>query len=292
MEDERIEFVDNNERKKFFRELTMKLGCKSYKQLALKLKINYDTLNQWIRGVRTIPFSLIQSWTNVTEINLNEYTTRKTTIGQKLKEASKLGVNKLRRKYGKDWMKKLGKKGRVGLQILLENNQMVHKKWRDSIQRSLVTKFGRECYRIIGQRGGRRSIEITPPEKLKQQLENAFRKSFKFRIEYQGLKLRSKPELEIVEFLTSKKIPFEYEKKINGFYPDFFLGNNLIIEVVGLEWKSRIEKLRSKFKMLVESNYKIIVYTYPNMVKYFDDLPVRIITNLNELNDVLAVNRA
>ncbi len=65
-----------------------------------------------------------------------------------------------------------------------------------------------------------------------------------------------------------------------------------LIEVVGLEWKPRLEKVRLKFRELMKLGYEIIVFTYPNMVKYFNDLPVKIVTNLRELNDLLAYNRA
>lgn len=292
MEDERIKFTNKEERQGFFKELTVKLACRNYKQLARKLEIKYDNLKQWRRGARSVPLSLFQNWLALAGIDASKYKTEKISINQTLKCASKLGVQKLKEKYGKNWMKILGKRGRRKLQKLLKTNPDLYKKWRKSIANSLKTRYGPECYKILGREGGRISVSSIPPKRLRRQLKKAFRKSFKFRLEYCGLKLRSKPELEVVKFLTARKIPFKYEKEISGFFPDFLIGNNLIIEVIGFDWKPRIEKVRSKIKKLLGLNYEIVVYTYPNMVKYFDDLPIKIITKLEELNDVLAYNRA
>ena len=291
MEDKRIEFINKRERQKFFKDLAIKLQCRNYKQLAKKLKINDDSLKQWRSGTRSIPFSLIQDWVNWTGINLNEYEIKTFSIKQILKNASKKGIQKLKNKYGKNWMKKLGKQGRESLQKLLKN-PLIYKKWRESIKKSLIAKFGPEYYKIIGQKGGRKSIKSISPNKLKRQLKKAFRKSFKFRLKYRRLKLRSHLELKVAKFLVKKKIPFKYEDEINGYFPDFLIKSKLIIETVGFEWKVRIEKVRLKLKKFIRWDYEVIVFTYPNMVKYFNDLPVTVVTNLKELDDFLAYNRA
>jgi len=87
---------------------------------------------------------------------------------------------------------------------------------------------------------------------LKKRLKKAFRNSiYKFRVKVRGFRLRSMKEAEVLNLLLSKHISFKYEKEIPGFYPDFFIPANLIIEVVGLEWQSRIKKLLHKFDILI-----------------------------------------
>ncbi|MEO0199500.1 MAG: hypothetical protein ABIL91_08010 [candidate division WOR-3 bacterium] len=93
----------------------------------------------------------------------------------------------------------------------------------------------------------------------------------------------------MAKFLINKRIPFKYEYEICGYFPDFLIKDSILIEVVGLEWKPRLEKVRLKFRELIKLGYEIIVFTYPNMVKYFNDLPVKIVTNLRELNDILGI---
>ncbi|MEO0199499.1 MAG: hypothetical protein ABIL91_08005 [candidate division WOR-3 bacterium] len=193
MEDKRVKFNNKKERQRFFNELKEKLRCITYKQLAKKLKITEGNLKQWKSGARSIPFSLIQEWANLASIALSKYKTRTLSIKSMLKNASRRGVRKLKKKYGNEWMKKLGKRGRKGLQKLLETNPKIYKKWRESIKKSLEVKFGPEWYKIIGQKGGRKSVKSTSPSKLRERLKKAFRKSFSFRIKYGELNLRSYP---------------------------------------------------------------------------------------------------
>lgn len=216
MEDKRVKFIKRWERKNFFKELTIKLQCKNYKELAKRLKIKEGSLKQWKSGTRSIPFTLIQSWANLARINLNRYETRIFSIKQKLKNASERGIRKLKKKYGNNWMKKLGKRGRRSLERLLETDPAIYKKWRESIAKSLIAEFGPECYKIIGRKGGRKSIKSIPPNKLKKRLKKAFRKSFRFRLKYGKLNLRSYLELKVAKFLVSRQVPFEYESEIKG----------------------------------------------------------------------------
>ena len=78
-----------------------------------------------------------------------------------------------------------------------------------------------------------------------------------------------------------------YEKKIQGFYPDFFIPENTLIEVVGFEWKHHIERTVEKLEKFSNCGYDVIVYTYPNLVHYFEGLSVSIALNSKDLEKFL-----
>jgi very-short-patch-repair endonuclease len=256
------------------------------------LSVNYGTLKLWINGLRSLPAVLVKKWKKKYNINPKKFRIKMLNLKKVLKKASEKGVLKLKKKYGKDWMKLLGKKGKKKLDQLFKKDVNLLEKWKNSVRQALFKKYGSDAYKIIGRKGGKRFLEKIEPEKLKKQLEKAFRKSLdKYRIEIKGFKLRSRKEAEVLNLLLLRNINFEYEKKIFGFYPDFYLPPKTIIEVVGLEWKPRIKRVLSKFKILLQQGFKLIVYTYPNMRKYFKNLPITVVTDIKSLDEVLVYNR-
>lgn len=82
--------------------------------------------------------------------------------------------------------------------------------------------------------------------------------------------------------MEKQKINYLYEPHIIGFYPDFMLGNKTLIEVVGFEWKPHIERTVNKIKKLKSNGYNVIVYTYPNMIKYFEKLNIPVFTEQDD----------
>ena len=153
-------------------------------------------------------------------------------------------------------------------------------------------KYGKDFYKKMGSLGGRKSIYMTDKEELKERLKKMFRKSFRTRHFFDGQRFRSKKEIEVAILLKARKISFEYEKQIFGFYPDFTLDNKTIIEVVGFEWKDHIDRTKAKIEKLISNNFTVILYTYPNMVKYFDKFPIGIYTEIDKLDEVLGYNRS
>jgi very-short-patch-repair endonuclease len=290
MENLRIEFTSKKLRKKFFEELRKVTNSKNFKELSKKLGVNYGSLKLWIAGARTLPVTLVKEWQRKYTINLEEFKAKVLDLKNMLKQASKRGVQKLQKKYGKKWMKILGKRGKKKLDQLLKKNFQLRKKWKISIKQALLKKYGSDAYKILGQKGGKVFLQKVDLNTLKKQLKKAFRKSLsKYQTEAKGFKLRSRKEVEVLNFLLSKGITFEYEKEVLGFYPDFYLPNNrTIIEVVGFEWKPRIDKILTKFNTLLHYGHRLIVYTYPNMVKYFENLPVIVVTDIEGLNKALA----
>ena len=162
----------------------------------------------------------------------------------------------------------------------------LYKKWRISVETSLKSKYGNSFYKEMGKLGGRKFIQTVDKKTLNKQLEKAFRNSFRTKITFNGLKLRSRKEFEVAKFLSLKEIPFQYEKKIMNFYPDFLIDNDLIIEVFGFDCKLHKERTIEKIKR-INKNYKVIVYTYPNCVSYFDKLSVDVATNTDQLSKII-----
>lgn len=285
MKNVRVKFKNKRIRKKFFKELQEILNSKTLPELAKKLQLPLGRLKQWYIGTRTIPLSVIEEWSNEFGINLDKFDHKQLKISDILKKASKKGVKKLEEKYGKHWYRIIGKSGKKKLEKILHQRGIVYEKWRNSIKLGLKKRFGKEFYRKIGKLGGKISISKIAPEKLKKQLMKAFKKSFKKRLTFNDQQFRSKKEIEVAILLQTLGLKYQYEKRLFNYFPDFVLSNKTIIEVVGFEWEPHIQRTKEKINKFLEKGYKVIVYTYPNMEKYFKDLPIKIISNIENLKN-------
>lgn len=290
LDDKRIKFLDKKNKRKFFKELKQKSGL-TYIEIAKESKIPIGRLRLYVNSKRSLPKSLFDLWTQKYAIKNSSY---KHVVFDKSKLMTKLakkGQKKLQQKYGKVWLRNLGKQRMRNMRQEFRDNPELHKKWRQSIKDALVKKYGQGCYRQMGLLGGKRAIEKADKEELRLRLKKAFRKSFKIKIPYDNKIFRSRKEVEVAKLLVTREITYEYEKEVMGFYPDFVLSKRIIIEVVGFDWKPHIERTRKKINIFTNAGFDVLVYTYPNMTKFFDDLDVKISTNIRDLNRTLGYSR-
>lgn len=286
----RIWFNSKQKRKKFFLEMKLKAGCKTYLELSIKLKIPVGRLRLYVNGARGIPKEEIDRWTREFPIKLHEQNYKVVDMRKFYSKISKKGIETLKRKYGLNWAEITGKRSMKKLRKTLED-PIIHKKWRQSLENSLKNKFGPDFYREMGRLGGRKSIATANKEELERRYKKMFRKSFRYKIKFNGKNYRSAKEVEVAKILVSNGIQFQYEKRLFGFYPDFFLNNKTIIEVVGLEWKPHIERTKDKIKLFADNGFTVVIYTYPNMAKYFENSFANIVKTENELINVLGYSR-
>lgn len=258
------------------------------KQFALKNSLPYGRLLLWGRGERSIPINQAHEWCGKYGLVLEDYEYQEINLHQTMKNASLKGIAVLKKKFGEDWSGKLASKSMKLLHDRIRKDGSLRKKWNAARHAGLVKRFGDHPYEQMGMLGGRNAIKKLGKEALQERLESIFRKSFKKKITFEGMHLRSLLELEVAKILSGKKIPFCYEKKICGFYPDFFISStNTIIEAFGFEWKPHIERTRKKIELFSEKGYNVIVYTYPNLLKYFDGLNAHIVTERKLLEELL-----
>lgn len=285
----RVSFSSKRQSKKFFAALMSKADSKTLLGLSAKIRIPYGRLRLWARNERTIPLSIVRELESRFGISVSSYKQETEDMRITLKRASMKGTSRLREKLGKDWSKIIAKRGKLSLEKRLGNEPELRQRWRSSILASLKSKYGENPYVELGKLGGPKSIASVPKEIMAKRLEKAFRNSFRKRIIYFGRRFRSRKEVEVAGVLRKLKLPYKYEKKILGVYPDFSVKSNTIIEVVGFDWKFHVEKTREKIKKYKETGFDVVVYTYPNMQKYFDDLDVSVFCNEKELYDFLGL---
>ena len=282
----RIEFT-KKEAERFFKEFKEHKKCATFKELSSILTIPYGRLRLYMHAKRTIPLTLMYQWKNNFKFDYKNFKFQMIDTENFYKNCGYKAASLMKKKYGKRWNVILGRRGRKSLEKRLNNEPVLNKKWRKSIENSLKEKFGNECYRIMGKRSiktltrkyGKNYLHLRGLELSKQ-----FPKSISKKFEFNGRYFKSIKEIEIAQILNKNKMPFTYEQQILGFFPNFTLiDNKTIIEVVGFEWKPHIERTLNKIKKLKENNYSVIIYTYPNMIKYFRSLKVPILTQQKDL---------
>jgi very-short-patch-repair endonuclease len=64
------------------------------------------------------------------------------------------------------------------------------------------------------------------------------------------------PERLVFDYLTELNIKFDHQKKVEGFYPDFVIGQ-LIIEVDGERWHCR-KKDNDRDQVLTEAGFRVV----------------------------------
>ncbi|MBU3957808.1 MAG: hypothetical protein KKB25_01915 [Nanoarchaeota archaeon] len=277
----RIKF-SKKEAERFFSEFRKHLECKTFKELSAKLSIPYGRLQLHMHSKRTIPISLIEKWKSEFRFDYRKFRFRKIDMDEFNKKCGYKAAKLMRRKYGNKWNVILGKRGRRSLQKRLINEPLLNKKWRESIVASLKQKYGENAYSLMGNKGGKASIKKQGKKVVLERLAKMFPKSINKRFEFNGKYFRSVKEIEVASLLEREKIKYVYEPHIIGFFPDFMIGNKTLIEVVGFEWKPHIERTVNKIKKLKSNGYNVIVYTYPNMIKYFEKLDIPIFTDSDD----------
>jgi len=280
----RLKWSSKEESRKFFEILKEKLGCKTFKELAEKLKLPEGRIKLWRYGKRSTPMSYIEQIEREYKIKPEgkyEIVDMKKLLLEKSKEGLELLKEFDPRITGKQGMSELRKK--------FQTDKELYRKWRISIKQSLQEKFGSECYKLLGKKGGIISIQKTSKEELQKKLEKAFRKSFKSRLIYKDMKFRSSKEIEVAKVLDSLQIQYKYEPQILGFYPDFLLKDSkMLIEVFGFEWSPHIKRMKEKIIKFSESGFGVILFTYPNLVKYFESEQIPVITDTRQLTQLIS----
>ncbi len=164
--------------------------------------------------------------------------------------------------------------------------------------KALLERYGKEYFRDLrkkvrrssliksGRRGGLKFIELYGKDKLKEAakrgnetfkmriknepyLKESYRRDFiekmkKFTKIYDtksGVKVRSKLEQYIANYLTENGIVFEYENmqfptKYGIYEPDFIVGNK-IIEIFGMDASFYIAKKSKKLQAAIKANPKL-----------------------------------
>lgn len=280
----RLKWSSKEESIRFFETLKEKLKCKTFKKLAEKLGMPEHRIKLWKHGRRSMPISFIKQIEKEYKVKPQgkyEILDMKELLLEKSKEGLELLKKFDPRITGKQGMKELRKR--------LQADKELYRKWRISIKQSLKEKFGVDCYKLIGQKGGIASIQKISKEDLQKKLEKAFRKSFKSRLSYRDMKFRSSKEIETAKLLDSLKIQYEYEPQILGFYPDFLLKDSkILIEVFGFEWLPHITRMKEKISKFSDIGFDVILFTYPRLVKYFDSIQIPIITDIKQLSQIIS----
>ncbi len=149
---------------------------------------------------------------------------------EKIVEAAKLGYEAFKQRYDND----------------IEFKRKMDEKL--AVSRS---KGGSISLRNLGENGFKERFE-----KMKNELLR-----YKY-ADNQGNKLRSRQELKVANFLSSKGIPFTVEPKFtcgyHNYYPDFLINGNQqrIIEVMGVGTEEYWKKARQKVKLLLDITQK------------------------------------
>lgn len=288
MENFRIQFSNQESRKRFFQELKTKTNSETFPVMSRRLGIPFGRMKLWMIGYRTVPLSLVQNEKNDFKIDLNDFDHKIIDLKKVLKKYSEKGIKKLEEKYGPEARKKIGKLGKVELEKIFRKNKEIRNKWKRSVKNGLKNRFGDNYYSKMGSLGGKASIQkLIKGGNYERQLEKAFRKSFKSRLEFDGQRFRSKKEIEVALLLKKFGIKYLYEKKIFRYFPDFFLSkHNTIIEAVGFDWSPHISRTNEKIERFLSMGYKVIIYTYPNMRKCFEKSGAKIATNYTELDGI------
>lgn len=289
LDKERIRF-DEKEKIKFFRELRQKSKM-NFIGLAEEAKIPIGRFGLYRNTNRSLPKSLFNFWAAKYSIETSNYNIKVLDSKEIMSGSGRKGQEKLQAKYGRKWLVELGKQRMKNLQRDFQKNPKLRRKWKQSVKDSLVKKYGQDCYHRMGLLGGRHAIEMADKDELHSRLKKAFRKSFKSKIIFDGRRFRSRKEVEVAKFLVLRSMPYEYEKELMGFYPDFILPNKIIIEVVGMDWKPHIERTLNKISIFSAAGFNVVVYTYPNMTKFFDKTNAKVLTNIEDLDNFLGYNR-
>lgn len=280
----RLKWLSRDDSRKYFETLKEELKCETFRELSEKLGMPESRIKLWRQGKRSLPISFIKQVERKYKIKL-EGTHEIVDVKELLLEKSKEGLELLK----KFDPRITGKQGMSELRKRLEIDKELYRKWRVSIKQSLQKKFGLDCYKELGQKGGITSIQKISKEELQKKLEKAFRKSFKSRLVYKDMRFRSSKEIEVAKLLDSLKIKYEYEPRILQFYPDFLLeGSKMLIEVFGFEWFPHIKRMKEKIKRFSESEFDVVLFTYPSLVKYFESEQIPVITDIKQLTKIIS----
>lgn len=127
----------------------------------------------------------------------------------------------------------------------------------DEKLRESRSRGGAISLRNLGENGFKRRLNDSRIPQLKPKYTDAF-----------GNQLRNSGELRVAELLTSSKIEYVVEPRIeiyhHAFYPDFVLVNGTsIIEVAGFASEEYWDRTAEKIRMLIEANpcFRIAVVT-------------------------------
>lgn len=281
----RLKWLSRDDSRKYFETLKKSLGFKTFRELSGKLGLQEHRIKLWRHGKRSVPMSFIKQIEKEYKVR-PQGTYQILDMKKVLLEKGKKGLKILKQKFDP---KITGKQGMSKLRKRLKTERELYTKWRASIKESLKERFGVDCYKLIGQKGGLASIQKISKEDLQKKLEKAFRKSFKSRLTYKDVKFRSLKEIETAKLLDSLKIQYEYEPKILGFYPDFLLKDSkILIEVFGFEWLPHITRMKEKISKFSDSGFDVILFTYPNLVKYFESEQIPVITDTKQLTKTIS----
>lgn len=136
-----------------------------------------------------------------------------------------------------------------------------------------------------------REMKQTNPEFYYKLQYKRFKKIRKhpFLITKNRVRVRNSFEKEVADFLYENKISFIYEPYVNinkkAYFPDFVIGNNILIEVTA--WKHpdtfRLSYLKKKIKDYISCKYQIIFYIPKQYRNFYKEIDEFIISDLETL---------
>lgn len=166
------------------------------------------------------------------------------------------------KKYGREHFVRIRKK--VKKESLSRSGKISGNKLKD--------KFGSDYFKQLGSKGGKKfSNKIKDDKELKKIYREAFITKMKtFTRKYptkSGIKVRSKLEQNIADFLTENGVEFAYEDVMfstnyGDYEPDFVIDNKLL-EVFGMDTDFYFNKKIPKLKDFIENNKDkdLIIFT-------------------------------
>ena len=153
MENKNLKFSENlriklsgSESRKFFNSMKTKTNSKNFKELSEKLEIPYGRMKLYLEASRTIPIASFHKWLEINGMEKEEFDFSIVDLDKVLKEARAKGFFATKNKYGQEWNKILGKRGKKSLELKLKEDKETYTKWRTSIRSELTRKYGKDAY--------------------------------------------------------------------------------------------------------------------------------------------------
>jgi hypothetical protein len=194
----------------------------------------------------------------------------------KFSEAGKKGAETFWKKYYTDpefreKMRKAWQGHRVNREKIVVAAKLGYEAFRKRYDNDVEFKREMDKKMAVGRsKGGSISLKKLGEEGFKKRFEEMKNELLRYKyFDNQGNKFRSRQELKVARFLSSKGIAFTVEPQFScgshNYYPDFLIqgSKQKIIEVMGVGTEEYWEKAREKVSLLTKnySGLEILVIT-------------------------------
>ncbi|MDP3027000.1 MAG: helix-turn-helix domain-containing protein [Nanoarchaeota archaeon] len=144
---------------------------------------------------------------------------------------------------------------------------------------------------VKGIRLWHRNMKKNNPKKYYLMQYEKFKKigGYKFTTE-NGEKVRNKFEKDTADILKNLKVDYKYEPLIKignkGFFPDFLINNNIIIECTEWRGSDKAIKLKNKIEFL-KKEYKVFVLIPKPLKRYYETLNHHLLLGMDDLKETI-----